>query len=116
MKVDERETKRIVRQRSVMCEVCGVAPGQSVHHRLPRGQGGPWSPSNCLHVCGHGTLGCHGWIEHNRAESYRQGWLVRSGMDPARQPVNLRVHGGAVLLDDDGNITPTEEGLSAWSA
>lgn len=54
------------------------------HHRLPRGQGGSNDLSNLLHVCGDGTTGCHGYIEHNRTASYEAGWLVHMGMDPAQ--------------------------------
>lgn len=69
------------------CEVAmpGICEGRAIntHHRLPLGQGGEESLDNYLHLCGSGTTGCHGWIEHHRAMSYSQGWLVHMGSDPA---------------------------------
>jgi hypothetical protein len=65
------------------CEVGipGVCRGkaESRHHRLDRGQGGPNLIDNLLHLCGSGTTGCHGYIEHHRKESYRKGWLLKMG-------------------------------------
>lgn len=45
--------------------VCDGAPADSVHHRLPQGRGGPHEGWNLLAVCGDGTRGCHGHIEHH---------------------------------------------------
>ena len=60
------------------------------HHRKPRGQGGENSLSNVLILCGSGTCGCHGYVEHNRTEAYEKGWLIRMGnQDPADVPVEL---------------------------
>lgn len=46
-------------------------------------------PANLLRICGDGVLGCHGHIERNRDEALANGWLVRSGADPATVPVLL---------------------------
>lgn len=51
------------------CEVCGIHGAHTFHHRLKKGQGGTWAPSNGLHVCGDGTRFCHGWIEANPAHA-----------------------------------------------
>ena len=54
----------------------------SVHHRAPRKMGGTRDPyinalSNLLLVCGHGTVGCHGWLEsHRNVARDTKGWLV----------------------------------------
>lgn len=67
----------------------------SVHHRRPRGAGGTTrtgthSLANLLLVCGTGTTGCHGWIEHHRAAAEARGLLVRHGLaDPAETVVVL---------------------------
>lgn len=93
------------------CERCGTGLGPvrgvdySLHHRLARGMGGTRRaginrPSNLLAVCGHGTSGCHGWVESHRVEAYVAGWLVRRGLDPVEHPVIVR--GQRVLLTDSG--------------
>lgn len=106
----EARTRAVVAERSRgLCEVCGAARAESVHHRLPRSHGGRWSPANCLHLCGHGTAGCHGWIEQRRARSYRAGWLVRSTADPAATPARLAVLDRPVLLTDDGDLVPVDD-------
>lgn len=57
------------------CVRCG-RPAESWHHRLPRSRGGPHDHYNCVPVCGHGTRGCHGWIEHNPADARAVGLAV----------------------------------------
>lgn len=82
-------------------------PGESMHHRNKVSQGGLWMPSNILHVCGHGTIGCHGFIEANPASSRRKGlWLYR-GQDPSRTPAIMVFRGlrATYMLDDLGSIT-----------
>lgn len=52
------------------CQVCGLVwryqPGLSIHHIVPRGQGGDDVPANFALLCGHGTAGCHGDVEARR--------------------------------------------------
>ncbi len=106
--MSEHQARRRVYERSeAACEVCGNQPGQSVHHRKNRSQGGRWTPANLLHVCGDGTRGCHGWIGANPAESYRNGWLVRGTGEPSAIPALYR--GRLSLLDDHGHVTTVEE-------
>jgi hypothetical protein len=83
-----RDSKLVVLARSQGdCEVRipGVCLGRATnyHHRLRR-EFGDERPENYIHLCGSGTTGCHGWIEHNRTESYEKGWLVKSTGDPAK--------------------------------
>lgn len=87
------------------CARCG-RDGATVHHRKPRGLGGSSDPAinalaNLLWVCGTGTTGCHGWIEHNRADARAAGWLVPYTVDPLLIPVRLW-DGRVVTLDNDG--------------
>ena len=75
------------------CVRCGQGHGLSVHHRRPRGMGGTSRPeihamANLLTLCGDGTRGCHGWVESNRTEATRLGFLCPSWQDPADWPVN----------------------------
>jgi 5-methylcytosine-specific restriction protein A len=72
------------------CERCGknlTWGGGQVHHRRPRHMGGSRDPvtnalPNLMFICGD----CHDWIEHNRAQAYKKGWLVHSWEDPAEIP------------------------------
>lgn len=104
--MNEVECRRIVRERANdQCEVCGIGESDSVrhsvHHRRKRSAGGPWTPSNCVLVCGHGTVGCHGRIEANPKWGMRRGlWVSRYG-DEATIPVRLWY--GCVFLFDDGS-------------
>ncbi len=96
-------TVRLTRERSGgMCERCGQAPGQHVHHRQPRGAGGTRLetanlPSNLLHLC----RPCHEHVESHRQNAYAYGWLVPRYGRPAEWPVKLAGHGW-VLLNDQG--------------
>lgn len=84
--IEEREENR--------CARCGqhVARDEdSIHHRVPRGRGGENSPFNLILLCGTGITGCHGWVEKNRRESYRLGYLVKTGEDPA--DIAVWIHG-----------------------
>lgn len=102
----EGRTRQLVAARSGgWCEACGIMRAASVHHRRKRSQGGPWSPSNCVHVCGDGTRGCHGWVEANPNDAAEVGLHIRAGEVPAEVPLISGYH-GAVLLDDEGGITP----------
>lgn len=87
------------------CERCGgTGPAFSVHHRLPRGRGGENRLSNLVLLCGSATTpgGCHGEVESYREQAYDDGWLVRTGIDPATVPVNIHGPRERTLLDDDG--------------
>jgi hypothetical protein len=81
---------KVARRSRGACElrIPGVCLGraESQHHRQPEGQLGESSSANVIHTCGHGTRGCHGWVEHHRKESYQRGWLVHSWDDPAKVP------------------------------
>lgn len=53
----------------VRCVVCG-RPGQSLHHLVPKSQGGDDLPINLVPLCGSGTTGCHGIFEtHSKGYS-----------------------------------------------
>lgn len=90
------------------CEVCGLHPSTDWHHRLARSHGGPWAPSNGLHLC----HDCHMRIHHHPADSALGGWVVRAG-DPMSYddlPVWLRIPwstwGAWWLINDDGDYVP----------
>lgn len=87
----ERNCRPIVTARADgFCERCGVhasARGLTLHHRVKRGQGGPWDPRNCVMLCGHGTTGCHGWVENNPNAAEAEGFHVRPWNDPNTVPI-----------------------------
>ncbi len=103
-----------------LCALCGQPVyGErgvfwSVHHRHPRQMGGTSSSwvgaaANGLLLHGHGTGGCHGVVERDRAKWMHAGFLVPSGrMVAADIPIRHAVHGW-VLLDDAGGKTPILE-------
>lgn len=102
--MSEKKTRALVNERSDgLCERCSC-PGHSIHHRLKLSQGGPWSASNCVRLCGDGVRLCHGWVEHNPDAARAEGFHVRSFEDPKTIPVNS-IH-GRVLLLDDGTTEP----------
>ena len=76
----------IVAVRSLgVCEKCGTARAEQMHHRQARGMGGSKvrnGAENLLHLCSP----CHAWVEANPAASYENGWKVRCGCDPAATP------------------------------
>jgi hypothetical protein len=107
----EANTRKLLAARSGgWCERCGIAPAQSVHHRLKRSQGGPWSASNCVHVCGDGVRFCHGFAELNPDAAGDEGLHLRPWMSPADSRFLYR--GRWVLLNDDGTVSPVEGGAS----
>ncbi|WP_280420058.1 HNH endonuclease [Nocardia carnea] len=85
------------------CERCG-RPGQTtIHHRRKKGQGGLWAPSNLLALCGHGTAGCHGWVEANPTAAHEAGlWLFYSEI-ATEVRVPLWWWPDPVRLTDDGS-------------
>ncbi|MEU1550276.1 HNH endonuclease [Nocardia sp. NPDC005745] len=110
--MNESLCRHIVTERcGGQCERCR-APGVTMHHRWKRGQGGPWTPSNVIALCGSGTTGCHGWVEHNPAAAHESGlWLFNGEHDTQRQRVWLRspwtLLDRWVWLDDIGGLAET---------
>jgi hypothetical protein len=78
---------------SHICEGCGRAQADEVHHRQPRGSGGVHragaraanSPSNLIALC----LACHRFAEDHRTEAERVGWIVRHGYNPPIVPAKI---------------------------
>lgn len=103
-------TKRLVHERAKgRCELCGVpADNFQLHHRRPRGMGGSkrdetGAAANALLV----HPKCHTWIESNRKEAMKYGYLVSQWADPREVPVyRARTW---VLLDDEGAIIQKDQ-------
>lgn len=96
------------------CQRCArhcLSGVHSLQHRRPRQMGGDRNantPANLVLLCGSGTTGCHGHVEHNRTEALEQGWLVHRWDDPADIPV-LRYGRTRARLDRVWTPIPREE-------
>jgi len=90
-----------------VCEVCGNAWAEQLHHRRPRASGGSRrvdtnSPANILALCAQ----CHTQVESKRSWAIVHGRLLQQHQDPAVTPVLLR-HGW-LLLHDNGTTIGVE--------
>jgi hypothetical protein len=75
--------------------------------------GGANTVENLIVLCGStGVTGHHGWVEKNRAVSYKLGYLVESGIDPADKPVLVAGKGWMYASPDGRWITPDEYGTN----
>lgn len=54
------------------------------HHRVAEGRGGPTDRWNCVPLCGSGTTGCHGWVEHNRVAARKLFLLIPGTFERGR--------------------------------
>lgn len=92
-----------------LCEICRVAPIEQFHHRRARGMGGTKRSSTALPSNGLGLCeGCHRWVESNRRESLRLGYLCRQEQEPSR--VAAFINRAFVFLTDAGHYEdPPEE-------
>lgn len=103
--MSEASCRRTVKERAGgACERCGRGGDTTMHHRKKRGQGGAWAPGNIVAVCGHGTAGCHGHIEHNPNAAEAEGFHVRPWQNPDDIPVLYRSQ--LAYLREDGSVDP----------
>src|SRR6476660_6104163 len=59
----EWEELRKAKLHRYRCRICGGRAG-TLHHLVPRSLGGDDCVDNLVALCGSGTTGCHGLIEH----------------------------------------------------
>jgi hypothetical protein len=107
--VSERDARIVIARSGGVCEVCGRAAMQNIHHRRGRGMGGTrraiHSPAWLLAVCGMGnTSGCHRRIESDRPTAEANGWALPWAVEDAGT-VPAVLWFGRVLLDDAGGYT-----------
>lgn len=118
----EAEARTVVAGRAMgRCEVCR-RQANNWAHRVARSQGGLWTPSNGVLMCGSGTTGCHGWCHHNRPDARTGGWILDAGADPREVAVwlaPLSLWPGWWFLEDDGTLTAAGDAprpvLPAWA-
>jgi hypothetical protein len=107
--LNQESCKRLVFARAGgRCERCGAGITLSYHHRKKRSQGGDWTPDNIVLVCGSGTTGCHGWIEHNPAKAEKEGFHVRPWEEPDEIAVKILRQNWQLLLDN-GEVSEGDE-------
>lgn len=108
--------KQIQDRADGLCERCGHWTGVSgqAHHRRPRGAGGTRNPesnqaANALWLCSslNGGQGCHEWVESNRKEALKAGWIIPQSRNPEIVPVLRR--GMWVMLLNDGDYIAIPE-------
>ena len=66
VKASREQWKKLQAEKQGPCRVCGASAYTgytSLHHLVPRSQGGDDVASNLVPLCGSGTTGCHGKIE-----------------------------------------------------
>lgn len=98
--------------------------GWSVQHREPRKMGGakgrPWvaRAANGVLLCGTGTTGCHGDVEHHR-EKVNPLWGFSVSALGIRRPAAVPLFHAAlgwVLLNDAGGWEPVDEPVDDLAA
>ena len=99
----------IVARSQGMCEICGFAVPEQIHHRRPRGSGGTRRPetneaANGLAACS----ACHALVESRRTFALDRGWLVPPNHAPDHVPVVYQ--GNWALLTDDGAVFRPPQG------
>lgn len=63
------------------CEGCGQARPLDPSHRIPRSQGGTWTPTNLVALC----RPCHTWLHANQHLAHGLGWELPAIADPAAE-------------------------------
>jgi hypothetical protein len=104
--VNEASARKIVRERADgRCEACCSSRDLEWSHRIARGRGGLWAPTNGLLLCRRDHAWAHAHPNHARA----LGWHVLTGDDPAAIPVWMQSIQFAwtawFRLDDEGLVT-----------
>lgn len=106
----DASTVKLVRERDDWrCARCAGWGPLSTQHRVARGMGGTrWPginlPSNLLTLCGSGTTGCHGWVEHHTGWANAHGWSVPRWNADSVHRVPVWTWRGWVALDDAGAL------------
>jgi hypothetical protein len=105
--VTEDWARRIVVERAGgRCELC-PAVGSEWSHRVARGRGGMWAPSNGLWLC----HGCHAKCHAQPDTARAHGWHLSTGTDPLEAPAYItpgHLWRSWWRLDDEGLYLPVD--------
>lgn len=105
MNADEKRARQLVKERASgvsggpMCEGCLTSRAHEWCHRIARGRGGLWCPSNGLALCRFH----HSWQHAHPVEAEAMGWTVPTRTDPATVPA-WTARWGLVYLLPDGSM------------
>lgn len=76
------------------CQACSEMRTLTIHHLVPRSQGGDDTIGNLMALCGHGTAGCHGDVTANRPHALA---AVRRNLTPQQTRYIIERKGEAWL-------------------
>lgn len=112
-------TRKVMAERSsgvddiAICEIrveCVGTLAAAFHHRRPRQRGGSKRPETNQAANGVAACNpCHDWVESNRTEAKKLGWLLEQNQIPEDELLLYRGH-RQVLLTNDGDVI---EGVAA---
>jgi 5-methylcytosine-specific restriction endonuclease McrA len=72
--MQDKVRARVMQRCHSVCERCGVRRAVLIHHRQRRSQGGGDDEDNLMALCSQ----CHSGIHDHPADSYRDGYMIRS--------------------------------------
>jgi hypothetical protein len=104
--VDVREA--VTQRDGAACLLCGGSQDLTIHHVVPRSQGGDDIPANSVWLCGSGTTGCHGAIEARRPKMTA---LLRHGLPADVAEYVISKKGWAWLERRYGALSEPEQGV-----
>lgn len=91
MNLYDQELMKAPSLQPAYCIICGRQNPTS-HHVVPRARGGHKGPQ--LHLCGHGTRGCHGMAEDKKLHfRYEDGWQYLETPHPMKYETALETEG-----------------------
>jgi hypothetical protein len=110
---ESRARREVYRRSRGLCEAryrhC-LGWASEWHHRRNQGQGGPWCPSNGLHLC----ASCHRWVTAHPTGAKARGWSVSAfGPEPATVAVRHARY-GRCWLNPDGSVDRDQQEVSPW--
>jgi 5-methylcytosine-specific restriction endonuclease McrA len=97
---DKRAYSKVADRADGVCEGCGSAEAEQMHHRKFRSRGGKHTPANLLHLC----FRCHALAHTHHGP---EGHALHSWDDPLKSVVQHAAH-GLVFLDDLGGYRRPE--------
>ena len=100
----DKRTVELVRDRAGgICEICGWAESQQLHHRKARGRGGSRdplinAPSNLVFIC----YPCHASVESQRVKAINEGHLISQFNRDTADCIPVLYRGTWRVLNNEG--------------